>query len=164
MTSTEMLYFFRAYVTTILPVIIACVAIFLFSEFEIGLVGFITLTLIINIIPSFLVVLFSDSIGTFAGKLYTGGDIRTPANIHCALIDQARFLKSKGKYNEAIKKIDEFLDQVPGYSEALFLKAQILWEGKKKAGAKQCLYKILKTAENGDQWHRWATTMLRQIK
>ncbi|HPD55930.1 MAG TPA: hypothetical protein PKW17_01705 [Smithellaceae bacterium] len=44
-------------------------------------------------------------------------------------LDQVIFFKRQGQYLKAMQKVNQMLEQEPGFAEALFLKAQILWEG-----------------------------------
>ena len=44
-------------------------------------------------------------------------------------LSQARFHKMSQRHDLALGCIDEVLSAAPNYTEALFLKAQILWEG-----------------------------------
>jgi hypothetical protein len=159
-----MAHFIRAYFFLIFPMfILSSVSIYI-SGVEIGLIGYMAVPLVVNVIPCALVVLFSDKVGSFSGKLYTGGNTQTPSERYSGLLDQARFLKSKHQYTEALEAIDEFIEFVPGHPEALFIKGQIMWEGNKDhQSAKQCLIDVMKSTNSEDQWHRWAKTSLRDI-
>jgi tetratricopeptide (TPR) repeat protein len=159
-----MAHFFRAYFFLVFPVLILVSVLICTSGVEIGLAGYIAATLIVNILPSALVVLFSNKVSSFAGKLYTGGNTQTPSEKYSGLLDQARYLKSKNQYAKALETVDEFIESVPGHPEALFIKGQILWEGNKDhQSAKQCLVDIIKSTNSENQWHRWAKTFLRDI-
>ena len=52
---------------------------------------------------------------------------------YSADIARARFCKSRKEYSEALNIINEILENIPDFPEALFLKAQILWEGFKNS-------------------------------
>jgi hypothetical protein len=159
-----MAHFFRAYFFLVFPVFILSSVSIYASGLELCLAGYIVVTLIANVIPSGLVVLFSNKVSSFAGKLYTGGNTQTPLEKYSGLLDQARYLKTKNQYAEALETVDEFIESVPGHPEALFIKGQILWEGNKDhQSAKQCLVDILKSTNSEDQWHRWAKSFLRDI-
>jgi hypothetical protein len=66
-----------------------------------------------------------------------------------------------GNYEKAISIIDNVLDQVPDFNEALFIKAQILIDGFKDAKvAKECISKILETESECSSLYRWAKNIL----
>ena len=69
-------------------------------------------------------------------------------------------------YDEAMVKIEDILARDPDFSEALFLKAQILWEGfKDRDAAKSCLLKIIKVEPDKEApFHRWALDFYRELK
>jgi tetratricopeptide (TPR) repeat protein len=159
-----MAHFFRAYFFLAFPVFILSSVSIYTSGVEIGIAGCIAVTLIVNVFPSALVVLFSNKVSSFAGKLYTGGNTQAPSEKYSGLLDQARYLKSKNQYGKALETVDEFIESVPGHPEALFIKGQILWEGNKDhQSAKQCLVDIMKSTNSDDHWHRWANTLLSDI-
>lgn len=153
--------FTRAYAILLLPVFLLSTVLIVTSGIEMGFLGYIAAAMVVNFIPSTIIVMLADKIGALAAMLYTGGETRTATETWAGLLDQARYLKSRHQYDEALEKIDAYLEHVPGYPEALFIKAQILWEGKKDApAAKQCLFEVMKRTQQKDQWHQWARTML----
>jgi hypothetical protein len=157
-------HFIKAYFILIIPIFFLSAIIIFKSGIEMGLMGYIIIPLVINFIPSTLIVMFADKMGSFAGKLYTGGNPQSPSEIYMGLLDQARYLKSKNQYDEALKAVDEYIENVPGNPEALFIRGQILWEGFKDGqSAKQCLLDIIKSTDKEDRWHQWAVTSLRDI-
>ena len=80
-------------------------------------------------------------------------------------MSQARCHKMRRDFGEALTLIEEVLDKDPNYPEALFLKAQILWEGfEDSTGTKVCLNKVIKIVPNkGESVHRWASQLLSDI-
>ena len=55
-------------------------------------------------------------------------------------LDQVVFLKRQKQFPQALKKVNKILNHEPEFAEALFLKAQILWEGYETAnGARRYL-------------------------
>ena len=80
-------------------------------------------------------------------------------------MSQARFHKMRNDFGEALNFVEEVLDKDPDYPEALFLKAQILWEGFKDSnGAKKCLSQVINIVPNkGESLHRWASQLLLEI-
>ena len=80
-------------------------------------------------------------------------------------MSQARFHKMSQDYDRALIFVEEVLDKDPDYPEALFLKAQILWEGfNDSKGAKSCLNMVIKlVSENDEPIHRWASQLLLEM-
>ena len=80
-------------------------------------------------------------------------------------MSQARCHKMSQDYDRALTFVEEVLDKDPDYPEALFLKAQILWEGFKDSnGAKECLSQVINIVPNkGEPIHRWASQLLLEI-
>ena len=80
-------------------------------------------------------------------------------------VSQARYCKMRGEHGRALSMIDEVLDQDPDFVEALFLKAQVLWEGfGRGAEARGCLARVgLIEADPRATYHRWARTLLAEI-
>lgn len=107
-------------------------------------------------------VMISDLIGGGVSLLYGTGrrniDVRDQFS---GTMSQARYQKMNKHFDEALLLIEEVLDKDPDYSEALFLKAQILWEGfERYAEAKNCLRKVIKTGSSGDETiFRWASAL-----
>ena len=80
-------------------------------------------------------------------------------------MSQARCHKMSQDYDRALTFVEEVLDKDPDYPEALFLKAQILWEGFKDSnGAKGCLCQAIELVPNKHEpIHRWAFQFLSEI-
>ena len=121
------------------------------------------LSIIVGTITSF----FTDRIGkTTSGLLYGQG--RTTIQLHERLegdLQQARFHKMNQRYTEALRFVDGALEQAPDFPDALFLKAQILWEGFQDAqAAKRCITQLKDLVPTpGEPLHRWATHLLADI-
>jgi tetratricopeptide (TPR) repeat protein len=77
----------------------------------------------------------------------------------------AKHHKACDRFDEALIKIEDVLAKDPDYSEALFLKARILWEGfGDREAAKTCLLKIIKVETDKDAlYHRWALDFYREL-
>jgi len=72
-------------------------------------------------------------------------------------LERTRESKRQGDYDQALRLINEYLQKDADYSQALFLKAQILAEGfGRKAEAKRHLQKIIQMVPNDDPLHRWS--------
>lgn len=80
-------------------------------------------------------------------------------------LNQARHLKVKNEYASAHNIVNEILSKAPDLPEALYLKAQILWEGYQKSEpSKILLAKILTVVpDKSETYNRWAHTLLDQI-
>ncbi len=80
-------------------------------------------------------------------------------------LSQARFHKMSRRYDLALACINEVLTADPDFPEALFLKAQILWESDREAAAAtQCLIHLMKNEpRKEDAFHRWAVSLCKEI-
>jgi tetratricopeptide (TPR) repeat protein len=81
---------------------------------------------------------------------------------------KARLMKASGRFDEALEIINRTLDRLPDYPEALFLKAQILWEGYSDySKAKACLQKIIQMKkmrnEQEETVRRWSKGLLKEM-
>ena len=81
-------------------------------------------------------------------------------------LNVAKHHKLCGRFDEALIKIEDILAKDPEFSEALFLKAQILWQGfEDHAAAKQCMLKIIKAEpDKRSVFHRWALNLYGEIQ
>jgi len=77
---------------------------------------------------------------------------------------QTRFIMSK-RHDLALKCADEVLAADPDFPEALFIKAQILWEGyQDAAAAKKCLINLMKAElDKAATFHRWGLSLYKEI-
>jgi hypothetical protein len=80
-------------------------------------------------------------------------------------LSQVRFHKMKQDYEGSLVKLEEILARDPDFPEALFLKAQILWEGFQDHGAaKACLMRVIKVEpDKNTVFHRWALNLHQEI-
>lgn len=80
-------------------------------------------------------------------------------------LNQARRHKSQKEYPKALVLVNEILKKAPELPEALYLKAQILWEGYNKAAdAKNALERILVVLpDKTETYHVWAQTLIDDI-
>ena len=115
---------------------------------------------------SVLYALFVEKSGSIFGNLLTGWSEREshPREQLSADMARARFSKGKKQYKEALIIINEVLDKDPDFPEALFLKAQIVWEGYgNKELARRNLDKILKLVADDDPVRRWVINYYHDI-
>lgn len=94
-----------------------------------------------------------------------------PSTLHERLAGElvkARLMKASRRFDEALEIINRTLDRLPDYPEALFLKAQILWEGYTDyPGAKACLQKVIRMkrmkSEQDETVRRWCKNLLQEM-
>jgi hypothetical protein len=137
------------------------------------------LGLAIGGIPGMLIALPGSIVAAFAFEIVSGifwdGTVnilygtgrvdRTFRDRFIGTLSQARFHKMSQRHDLALGCIDEILTAAPNYIEALFLKAQILWEGyQDSAAAKKCLIHVIKVEPDKEApFHRWAVSLYKEI-
>jgi tetratricopeptide (TPR) repeat protein len=80
-------------------------------------------------------------------------------------LNVVRYHKLCNRFDEALIKIEEVLARDPDFTEALFLKAQLLWEGfEDREAAGECLLKIIKVEPDEKAvFRRWALNFYREL-
>jgi len=80
-------------------------------------------------------------------------------------LNVVRYHKLCNRFDQALLALEEVLAKEPDFPEALFLKAQILWEGfDDREGAKNSLVKIIKVAPDEKAvFRRWALNFYREL-
>ncbi|MFP4477216.1 MAG: tetratricopeptide repeat protein [Desulfatibacillaceae bacterium] len=75
-------------------------------------------------------------------------------------VQVARTHKAHARWPQALEKIDEVLKKDPAFPEALYLKAEILWEGFQDARA-ACvpLRKLVSLGDRDDQYWKWGKSL-----
>lgn len=120
-----------------------------------------------SIIAAFAVELLSGGIGEGSVNILygTGRLDRTFRDRFIGTLSQARFHKMSQRHDLALGCVDEVLAAAPNYTEALFLKAQILWEGyRNSAAAEKCLMQVIKVEPDKEApFHRWAVSLYKEI-
>ncbi len=126
-----------------------------------GLIAGAIVALFVSLITMYL----SDKIGAFAGVIYRGSSHDWKLREKLAGdINQVRNYKIQKQFNMALRIVNGVLEQDSEFPEALFLKAQILWEGFEKADeAKVCLKKIMEVTPRDDTYHHWASTLFDEV-
>ncbi|MCI5167535.1 MAG: hypothetical protein D3903_15950 [Candidatus Electrothrix sp. GM3_4] len=81
---------------------------------------------------------------------------------------KARLMKASGRFEEALSVINSTVNKMPDHPEALFLKAQILWEGYSNyTAAKACLKKVIQMKpmknEKDETLRRWSKNLLKDM-
>ena len=120
-----------------------------------------------SILAAFAVELLSGGIGNGSVNILygTGRLDRTMRDQFIGTLSQARFHKMSQRHDLALGCVDEVLAVAPNYIEALFLKAQILWEGyRDSAAAKKCLIHVIKVeADKEAPFHRWSLSLYKEM-
>ena len=122
--------------------------------------------IVISFAGAFAATSLLGSVGGAAGSLYGGPKANwSLSESLVADMDIARRSKVNKDYELALSQIDDILDQAHDFPDALFLKAQILWEGFKDPGkARMCLRKVLNAVPDKDQpLNRWASSLYAEI-
>lgn len=133
---------------------------------KIGLLAAIGIGTISSLIISLILVVAIDKLGSFAGMFYSGRraswTLRETLQVD---LDIAKNLKRHKEFQQAIGTVNNIILQDPEWSEALFLKAQILSEGfGNYNAAKGCLKKIIENeSDQNSSVYRWASEMHRQL-
>jgi tetratricopeptide (TPR) repeat protein len=109
----------------------------------------------------------SDSVLFFCGGIELGRNSRDE-NLHemfSADMEKARHSKRENRFQEALKAVNEVLAEIPDYPEALYLKAQILWEGfENYSQSLNYLEKVLQIVDDQEGLHRWASTYYDEVQ
>lgn len=98
--------------------------------------------------------LYGGGYGSWSKREQLLGDLNT-----------VKHRKMRKEYDQALKAVNRILKVDPDFSEAIFLKAQILWEGfNNTAAAQGYLKQIIETKKDRDETiHRWASTLYDEL-
>jgi hypothetical protein len=131
-----------------------------------GLLGVVAAAFVSGIV-TIIVMFISDRIGggavdTLFGLGRKSQSLRKQLT---ADLDQARYHKMQNEFQQALQTVNVVLEQDPDFPDALFLKAQVLWDGfKNSAGAKRYLTKVMKVVSNKDEpIHHWASSYFDEL-
>lgn len=114
----------------------------------------------------FLLAYCLERFGSVLGNMFSGWSSRKVSlrETLSADFEKAKSYKRGGKFEEANEIIDQVLEKDPDYPDALYLKAQILWEGfEKRQEASECLQNLMRLVPQEDTLHRWASIFLKEI-
>jgi hypothetical protein len=106
---------------------------------------------------SILYAILVEKLGTGLFSLLSGwSDRKSPAReTYSADIAKVRFSKSRGEFSNALLIINEVLEKDPEFPEAIFLKAQIEWEGFKSGSlARENLDKVLELVKDDEPFRK----------
>lgn len=113
-------------------------------------------------------IMFGISIfSNFGGKLFYTGSPSTISDHEMILseLEQIKILFDRREYQEALKQIKLFNREHPNIPEALYLKAQIRWDGfQDKIRAISSLEKTIKYSDPGSIYNTWAKKLLAELE
>ena len=88
----------------------------------------------------------------------------TPQERSAGELDKIRFHKREGDFDRALFLVNKVLEKEQEFPEALYLKAQILWEGfGNGSAAASYLERTMQLAGEGETLYRWASSYLSDI-
>jgi tetratricopeptide (TPR) repeat protein len=103
-----------------------------------------------------------EKLGSGVGALLTGwrSSRFTDREALSGDLGMAKYHKRDGNYEVALKIISKVLEKDSNYPEALYVKAEILWEGfGRLAEAKICVKKVLREVPYEQTLHQWASSL-----
>jgi hypothetical protein len=111
--------------------------------------------------------IFCGAIGSGSVNLLYGTGRRT-SSLREQLtgdLNVVRFHKMNRRFDRALETVEEVLAKDPDFPEALFLKAQVLWDGfEDYAGTSQCLQRVMEVSpDENAAFHRWAVKMNEEL-
>ncbi len=107
-----------------------------------------------------------EKLGRVLGGTFSGWTSRkiSPREQLSADLEKARHSKRNDRFEEALDIINGVLDRDKDFPEALYLKAQILWEGfGRSVEAKNCFRRAMLLVPPGDPLHRWSSDYIDRI-
>jgi tetratricopeptide (TPR) repeat protein len=111
--------------------------------------------------------IFCGAIGSGSVNLLYGTGRRTSSLQEqiAGDLNIVRFHKMNQRFDRALETVEEVLERDPDFPEALFLKAQVLWDGfEDYAGTSQCLQRVMEVSpDESAAFHRWAVRMYEEM-
>jgi len=117
-------------------------------------------SIFLSVAGGFAVFVLSEKGGSLLPNLIFGSGrvVRPPVDKFSADLSKARYNKSRGEYEQALQLLNQVLVEAPDLAEALFLKAQVLWEGfGNQDEARQILERVIASVEENELLYRWAS-------
>ena len=115
----------------------------------------------VSVILTMAVMFIADKIGKTVANIFygTGRRSRSLREQLAGTLDQARYQKMQNQFDQALRTVNAVLKQDPDFPDAIFLKAQIMWDGfQNSAAAQRYLRKVMEVVPNKDETlHRWAS-------
>jgi hypothetical protein len=120
----------------------------------------------VSFLAGILIRQLTGSVGGSAGNVLYGG--RTPnwslRERLGADLSQAAHHKKNERYDQALRKVNEILDQEPRFPEAMLLKAQIMWDGYENASAaRRYLKEVMGQTPRSGSLHKEAFSLDREL-
>jgi hypothetical protein len=85
----------------------------------------------------------------------------TPQERSSGELDKIRFHKREGDFDRALFLVNKVLEKQQEFPEALYVKAQILWEGfGNRSAAESYLERTMQLVGKGEPLYRWASGYL----
>lgn len=131
-----------------------------------GAVGYFLVGLGISLAAVFVAGLLSEDLTSkLSSALFLGGRPNWTIRERLASdIQMTTHDKNNHDFSRALARVDGILKQDPKFPEALYLKAEILWEGFGKTNeAMDILKKIMTFTKSSDQYHTWARTLHQKL-
>ena len=120
-----------------------------------------------SVVAASAVELFSGRLGSGSVNILygMGRNHRAPRDQLVGTLTRARVHKMNKCHDQALARIEEVLAADPEFPEALFVRAQILWEGYLDGpAAKRCLIEVMKAEPDKEAiFHRWAVSLYKEI-
>lgn len=107
-----------------------------------------------------------EKLGSFLGGMLSGWTSRRVGlrDQLSADLEKARHSKRNGHFEESLQIINSVIDKDKDFPDALYLKAQILWEGfGKSAESKKLLKRTMQLVSNDHHLHRWSLSYYDEI-
>ena len=125
----------------------------------------ISLSILISLSVSIIIDNLTDFIGGVSSRLFIPGHADWTLQEQLAgPLNQIRFLIGNHRFSEASVQLEQIITRFPDHAEALFLKAQLLWEGYNNiSDAKRMLSQVIKITREDDPYHRLAENLYRDL-
>jgi len=107
-----------------------------------------------------------EKLGSGVGGMLTGWtskkiDLREQLS---ADLEIARHSKRSGRFEESLSIINDVLNKDPDFPDALYLKAEILWEGfGRSSESKKCFRRIMQLVSADKPLYRWSSNYYDEI-
>lgn len=153
-------YFIRVYCWVLFPMLF--ITIFLPVRFGIK----IAIILLGTPVATLVVMAITGFVGGSAGMLYSGGRARVPLREQLeGDLTQARVSKTEKRFEDALASVESALAKDPEFTDALLLKAQVLWEGFADGpAARSTVMKVLHLeTDKTAPVYRWAGELYKEI-
>jgi hypothetical protein len=107
-----------------------------------------------------------ERLGIYLGGIlsFWSSEKVSPQEQLSADLEKARHSKRKDRFEDALNIINDVLNKDADFPDALFLKAQILWEGFGKTVESKTLFRrVMQVVASDDHLYRWSSDYIDQI-